>query len=98
MKKTFEQTIYHKWTNSFSTSTETAFQTGTTIVPESKYEGRKAIILQYIGRHTLAQIDPFYFQPLNTLVQSLPQGTSMDGAHIQSTWDEHDIASHDSGL
>lgn len=98
MNKTFEQTIYHKWTNSFGCSTETAYQTGTTIVPESKYEGKKVIVLEYIGRHTFTQIDPFYFQTLKQLIQSLPQGTSMNGIHIQTAWDEKNIQSHDHGL
>jgi len=91
MNKTFEQTIYHKWTNSFGRSTETAHQSGTTIVPESNYEGKKVIVLEYIGSHTFAQIDPFYFQALNQLVQSLPPGTSMNGTHIQGAWEESAI-------
>jgi predicted GNAT family acetyltransferase len=98
MNKTFEQIIYHKWTNSFGCPTETAYQAGTTIVPESKYEGKKVIVLEHIGRHTFAQIDPFYFQTLNQLVQTLPPQTSMNGTHIQTTWDEQTIQSHDHGL
>lgn len=98
MNKTFEQTIYHKWTNSFGSSTETAYRTGTTIVPESKYEDKKVIVLEYIGSHTFAQIDPFYFQTLNQLLQTLPSETSMNGIHIQSLWDEKNIQSHDHGL
>src|SRR5690349_10693021 len=98
MNKTFEQTIYHKWTNSFGQPTETAYQTGTTIVPESKYEDKKVIILEYIGIRTFAQIDPFYFQTLNNLIQTLPPETSMNGAHIQTAWDEKDIQTHDHGI
>jgi GNAT superfamily N-acetyltransferase len=98
MNKTFEQTIYHKWTNSFGSSTETAYQTGTTIVPASKYEDKKVIVLEYIGRHTFAQIDPFYFQELNNLIQTLPPETSMNGSHIQTVWDEKTIQSHHHGV
>jgi GNAT superfamily N-acetyltransferase len=98
MNKTFEQTIYHKWTNSFGCTSETAYQSGTTIVPESKYEDKKVIVLEYIGRHTFAQIDPFYFQTLKQLLQTLPQGASMDGSHIQKAWDEKSFQSHDHGL
>jgi GNAT superfamily N-acetyltransferase len=98
MNKTFEQIIYHKWTNSFGCPTETAYETGTTIVPESKYEDKKVIVLEYIGRHTFAQIDPFYFQVLNNLLQNLPQGTAMDGSHIQAAWDHKVFESHEHGL
>ncbi len=97
MNKTFEQTIYHKWTNSFGCPAETAHQSGTTIVPESKYEDKKVVVLEYIGSHTFAQIDPFYFQTLRQIVQSLPQATSMDGSHIQKAWGENSIQSHDRG-
>jgi predicted GNAT family acetyltransferase len=98
MNKTFEQTIYHKWTNSFGCPAETAHQSGTTIVPESNYEGKKVIVLEFIGSHTFAQIDPFYFQVLNQLVQTLPQGTSINGTHIQAAWDEKTIESHGHGI
>lgn len=96
-KKTFEQTIYHKWTNSFGRPTETASQNGTTLVPESKYEGKKVIVLEYIGKHTFAQLDPFYFQVLNNLVKSLPAGTSISGTHIQDVWSKESIRSHNHG-
>ena len=95
--KTFEQTIYHKWTNSFGRTTETAYQSGTTIVPESKYEDKKVIVLEYIGKHTFAQIDPFYFQGLNNLVKSLPEGTSISGIHIQDVWNKDSIQTHSHG-
>jgi hypothetical protein len=98
MNKTFEQTIYHKWTNSFGSDSGTASHSGTTIVPESKYEGKKVIVLEYIGRHTFVQIDPFYFQTLNQLVQNLPPATSMDGSHIQKAWSKETIQSHDHGI
>jgi GNAT superfamily N-acetyltransferase len=98
MNKTFEQTIYHKWTNFFGCPAETAYQSGTTIVPESNYEDKKVIVLEYIGSHTFAQIDPFYFQTLKQLVHSLSQGISMNGSHIQKAWDKKSIQSHDHGL
>jgi GNAT superfamily N-acetyltransferase len=98
MNKTFEQTIYHKWTNSFGCSTEIAYRNGTTIVPESKYEDKKVIVLEHIGKHTFAQIDPFYFQTLNNFLQTLPAETSINGTHIQTVWDEKAIQSHDHGL
>lgn len=97
MKKTFEQTIYHKWTNSFGCPTETAYQNGTTIVPASKFEDKKIIVLEYIGEHTFAEIDPFYFQILNNLVKSLPAGTSISGGHIQEAWNKESIQSHTHG-
>src|SRR5690242_8495753 len=98
MNKTFEQTIYHKWTNSFGCSTETAHQSGTTIIPEAKYEDKRVIVLEYIGRHTFAQIDPFYFQTLNSLLQTLPEGTSLNGTHVQQAWGENAFQTHDQGL
>ncbi len=97
MNKTFEQTIYHKWTNSFGCSTETAYQKGTTLIPASKFEGKKVIVLEHIGKHTFAQIDPFYFQTLNNLVKSLPNGTSINGSHILDVWNEQTIKTHSSG-
>ncbi len=98
MNKTFEQTIHHKWTNSFGSPTERAYQSGTTLVPESSYEGKKVIVLEFIGSHTFAQIDPFYFQALNQLVQTLPGGTSLNGTHIQEAWGEKEIQSHGRGI
>jgi GNAT superfamily N-acetyltransferase len=95
--KTFEQTIYHKWTNSLGCPAETAYQNGTTIVPESKYEDKKIIVLQEIGQHVFAQIDPFYYQDLNNLVKDLPEGTSISGVHIQEAWGTDSIKTHSFG-
>jgi GNAT superfamily N-acetyltransferase len=95
--KTFEQTIYHKWTNSFGCPAETAYQSGTTIIPESKYEDKKIIILQEIGPHVFAQIDPFYYQDLHSLLKDLPYGTSISGVHIQAVWGKDSIKTQSLG-
>jgi predicted GNAT family acetyltransferase len=97
-RKTFERTIYKNWADYFHCPLETIHQPGTTLFPESKYGGKKVIVLEYIGKHTFAQIDPFYFQTLNQLVKSLPAATSLHGEHIQKAWGGHEIETQNIGL
>src|SRR5688500_4550649 len=93
--KTFEQTIYKNWADYFHCPPETVHQPGTTLFPESKYEGKKVIVLEYIGEHTFAQIDPFYFQALKSLIKD---ATSLHGHHIQEAWQDNEIESRNIGF
>jgi hypothetical protein len=97
-RKTFEQTIYKNWADYFHCPVETIHYPGTTLFPESKYEGKKVIVLEYIGDHTFAQIDPFYFQALNNLIKSLPAATSLRSHHIQGAWKDNEIESQNTGF
>lgn len=97
-RKTFDEVIYKNRADYFHCPLETIHQFGTTLFPESKYEDKKLIVLEYIGKHTFAQIDPFYFQVLNNLVKDLPAETSLRGEHIQKTWEDNEIESQSIGL
>jgi len=97
-KQTFDNTIYQNWTYHFGYPIETAQQTGTTLLPESKYEGDKIIALWYIGKHTFVQLDPAFHSQLDELVKNLPANTSLTGEHIQKAWDDGAILSRDIGL
>jgi GNAT superfamily N-acetyltransferase len=95
---TFENSIYKNWTDHFERPVETAQQNGTTLLPESKYEGDKVIAIWHIGNHSFVQFDPAYSAPLNTLVNNLPANTSLTGDLIQSAWGSEPILSRDIGL
>ena len=97
-KNTFENIIYQNWTSYFGCSVETAQQNETTLLPESKYDGDKIIVLWYIGKHTFAQFDPVYYSRLNMLVKKLPANASLTGGQIQEAWGEENIISLDIGL
>ena len=97
-KYTFENTIYQNWTSYFGCSIEIVQQSGTTLSPESKYDGDKIIALWYIGKHTFAQFDPVYDSQLNELVKKLAANISLTGGHIQEAWGEESILSLDIGL
>lgn len=85
-KKTFEHTIYQNWMGYFGCPVETAQRSGTTLLPESKYDGDKVIALWYIGKHTLVQLDPAYFPQLEKLVKELPANISLSGEQIEAAW------------
>jgi GNAT superfamily N-acetyltransferase len=97
-KITFEKIVYQNWTNYFGCSVETALQNGTTLLPESKYDGDKIIALWHIGKHTFVQLDPAYFSALDKLVKNLPTNISLTGEHIQEIWGGEAILSRDVGL
>lgn len=97
-KIAFEQTIYQNWTKYFGCPSEIADQIGTTLLPESKYDGDKIIALWYIGKHTFVQLDPQYFERLDQLVKELPGNTSLTGQHILAAWGKEEILSQDFGL
>ncbi len=97
-KNTFENIIYQNWTGYFGCPVETAQQSGTTLIPESKYDGDKIIALWYIGKHTFVQLDPAYFPQLEKLVKELPVNTSLAGNHIEAAWSKDAISSRDAGL
>ena len=97
-KITFENIIYQNWTSYFGCPVETAQQTGTTLLPESKYAGDKVIALWYIGKHAFVQLDPTYFSPLDKLVKKLPANTFLTGEQIQKTWGDEEILACDIGL
>ena len=97
-RKTFESTILENWTKHFGCPTESADQTGTTLLPESKYEGEKIIALWHIGKHAFVQLDPGVFPRLDELVKSLPENTSLLGEHVQTAWGDEAISSRDTGL
>ena len=94
-KNTFENIIYQNWTGYFGCPVETAQRSGTTLLPESKYEGEKVIAPWYIGKHTFVQLDPAYFPQLEKLVKELPAGTSLTGAQIEAAWGKDALLSRD---
>lgn len=97
-KNTFEQLIYKNWTGYFGCPLDVAQLHGTTLLPESKYEGDKVIALWYIGKHTFVQLDPTYYERLEQLVQKLPTDRSLTGEHIESAWGKDAIQMQDVGL
>jgi GNAT superfamily N-acetyltransferase len=97
-KKTFDNIIYQSWTEYFGRPMETAQQNGTTLLPESKYDGDKIIALWYIGKHTFVQLDPAYFPQLEKLVKELPTDISLSGNQIEAAWGKDAVSSRDAGL
>ncbi len=97
-KNIFENIIYTNWTGHFGCPVETAQQSGTTLLPESKYAGDKVIALWHIGKHTFAQLDPACYSQLKNLIEDLPANTSLTGDLIQTKWGSEQILSRDSGL
>jgi RimJ/RimL family protein N-acetyltransferase len=97
-KKTFENTIYQNWTGYFGCPVDTAQQSGTTLLPESKYDGDKIIALWHIGKHTFVQLDPAYFPKLEKLVKELPTNTSLSGNHIEAAWGKDAVSARDAGF
>lgn len=97
-KTTFERILHENWATYFGCPLETVNTTGTTLSPESKYDGDKIIALWYIGQHTFVQLDPAYYPQLDQLVKELPAHTSLTGNHIQSAWGIEAILSRDLGL
>lgn len=95
---TFENTIYRNWTGYFGCPMEIAQQSGTTLLPESKYDGDKVIALWHIGKHAFAQLDPAYYSQLKKLTEELPANTSLTGDLIQTCWGSERILSRDIGL
>ncbi|MBK8821213.1 MAG: hypothetical protein IPN58_01045 [Anaerolineales bacterium] len=57
-KKTFEHTIRQNWTSHFGYPVETAQKTGVTLLPESKYDGDKIIVLWHIENTPLYNLTP----------------------------------------
>lgn len=97
-KITFERVIHENWAAHFGCPAETVETAGTTLLPESKYNGNKIIALWYIGSHTFAQLDPAFYPQLNLLVTSLPARTSLTGNHIENAWGKNALTSRDMGL
>jgi GNAT superfamily N-acetyltransferase len=95
---TFEKILYANWATYFGCQAETTQQPGTTLLPESKYDGDKILALWYIRKHTFVQLDPAYYARLDQLVKSLPAHTSLTGDHVQTVWGEAAILSRDTGL
>ncbi len=97
-KIAYENTIYQNWTSHFGRSVETVKQNGTTLLPESKYDGDKIIVLWNIGKHTFVEFDPAYFFRLDTMLKKLPANISITGEHIQEAWKDETILARDIGL
>lgn len=97
-KDTFDKIIYANWAGYFGCPTNTVEITGTTLLPESKYDGDRIVALWYIGKHTFIQFDPAYTTRLNSLVHALPAHTSLTGEHILSALREDTILSQEDGL
>lgn len=97
-KDTFENTIYRNWTGHFGCSMEITQQSGTTLLPESKYDGDKVIALWHIGKHTFAQLDPACYSHLKKIIEDLPANTTLTGDLIQAAWGSEEILSRDIGL
>lgn len=97
-KKTFDKIVHENWATYFGCPIETVDIPGTTLLPESKYDGDKIVALWYIGKHTFVQLDPAYAPPLNKLIKNLPSHTSLTGDHIESAWGKEAIISRDVGL
>ena len=97
-KNSFEKIIYQNWTGYFGYPVETAQKNGTTLLPESKYDGDKIIALWYIGKHTFVQLDPAYYPQLDKLVKEMPASMSLSGDYIEETWGKDAISARDAGL
>jgi len=97
-KDTFENSIYKNWTGHFGCPMEIAQESGSTLLPESKYDGDKVIALWHIGKHTFAQLDPACYSPLKKLIEDLPENTSLTGDLIETAWGSEKILSRDIGL
>ncbi len=97
-KDTFENIVYSNWTGHFGCPVETAQQSGTTLLPETKYAGDKVIALWHIGKHTFVQLDPACHSQLKKLIEDLPANTSLTGDLIQTKWGSEQILSRDIGL
>jgi GNAT superfamily N-acetyltransferase len=97
-KHTFETIIYQNWTSRFGCSVETTQQNGTTLLPESKYDGDKIVALWHIGKHTFVQLDPACQPQLDALLKKLPANISLTSDQIQQAWGEEAILSRDIGL
>ncbi len=97
-KNTFENTIYQNWTSYFGVPLETVHRSGTTLLPENKYDGERIIALWHIGKHTFAQLDPAYHLQLKDLIKKLPAGTSLSGDQIQEGLGHDAVLARDIGL
>jgi GNAT superfamily N-acetyltransferase len=97
-KNTFDNIIYKNWTGYFGCPIETAQQGGTTLLPESKYDGDKIIAIWHIGKHAFVQLDPAYHPQLSKLAGDLPANSSLTGGMIREAWGNESILSHDLGL
>jgi len=97
-RQSFERTVIENWTNHFGCPSETANISGTTLLPENKYEGDKIIAFWHIGKHTFVQLDPGILPRLDELVKSLPANTPLLGEHVQTAWGDEAILSRDVGL
>ena len=94
----FENLIYKNWTGHFGCPLETVHGSGTTLLPESKYNGDKLIVLWHIGNHTFAQFDPAYTSQLDRLIQTVPGKTALSGDLIREAWGADLIQTCDRGL
>ena len=97
-KTSFERLIHENWATYFGCSVETTEQPGTTLLPESKYEGDKVIALWHIGKHSFVQLDPTYYSQLEDLIKKLPPHTSLTGEQIETAWGKDAISSRDAGF
>jgi len=96
-KNTFERLIHENWATYFGCPVETTEQPGTTLLPESKYEGDKVIALWHIGKHTFIQLDPTFYSQLEALVTKTPNA-SLTGEQIEHAWGKEAISSRDTGF
>ncbi|MFN8435785.1 MAG: GNAT family N-acetyltransferase [Anaerolineales bacterium] len=97
-KTSFERLIHENWATYFGCSVETTEQPGTTLLPESKYEGDKVIALWHIGKHTFVQLDPTFHSQLETLTKGLLPHTSLTGEQIETIWGKEALSSRDEGF
>lgn len=96
-KNSFERLIHKNWATYFGCPVETTEQPGTTLLPESKYEGDKVIALWHIGKHTFIQLDPTFYSQLEALVTKTPNA-SLTGEQIENAWGREAISSRDTGF
>ncbi|MFM8874631.1 MAG: GNAT family N-acetyltransferase [Anaerolineae bacterium] len=96
-KNTFERLIHENWATYFGCPIETTEQPGTTLLPESKYEGDKVIALWHIRKHTFIQLDPTFYSQLEALVTKTPNA-SLTGEQIENAWGKEAISARDTGF
>lgn len=97
-KNSFEKRILENWATYFGYPVEITDQPGTTLLPESKYEGEKVVALWHIKNHTFAQLDPNFYSQLDIIIKELPAHTAITGAQIENVWGKELISSRDSGF
>ena len=97
-RHSFDEAIYSNWAQAFGCPVEQVWQTGTTLLAEEKYRGKRIIALWYIGSHSFVQLDPAYTARVEAIIASLAAGTALKAAHLGQAWKTGEIADQDHGL